>query len=83
MKLTKKLFAALLVLCMMIPVVSAASSAKAARSYNGKSLVVLGDSIAAGFGLNKWVPETTLTQGLVMPHGEFVADWFPQLARDR
>ena len=30
MKLTKKLFAALLVLCMMIPVVSAASSAKVA-----------------------------------------------------
>ena len=51
MKLTKKLFAALLVLCMMIPVVSAASSAKAARSYNGKSLVVLGDSIAAGFSV--------------------------------
>ncbi len=83
MKLTKKLFAALLVLCMMIPVVSAASSAKVARSYNGKSLVVLGDSIAAGFGLNKWVPETTLTQGLVMPHGEFVEDSFPQLVRDR
>ena len=83
MKITKKLFAALLVLCMMIPVFAVASSAKAARSYNGKSLVVLGDSIAAGFGLNEYVPETTLTQGLVMPHGEFVKGSFPQLVRDR
>lgn len=83
MKITRKLFAALLVLCMMIPVFTVASSAATARSYKGKALVVIGDSIAAGFGLNKYVPETTLTQGLVMPHGEFVEDSFPRLVRDR
>lgn len=82
MKLTKKLFAALLVLCMMIPVVSAVSSAKAARSYNGKSLVVLGDSIAAGFGL---APGSTdmVSQILQMPHGEFVPNSWPLAIRDK
>ena len=80
MKVSKKLFAALLAVCMMIPLFAVSASAK---SYKGKSLVVLGDSIAAGFGLNENVPETTLTQGLVMPHGEFVKNSFPQIVRDR
>lgn len=84
MKNTRKLLAALLAVLMMMPVFAVASSARAATNrYEGKSLVVLGDSIAAGFGLNEWVPETTITQGLTMPHGEFVKNSFPQLVRDR
>lgn len=47
MKLMKKLFAALLVLCMMIPLFTVGSSAKTTKKYQGKSLVILGDSIAA------------------------------------
>lgn len=82
MKNAKKLAAALLVLCMMIPMFCVGSIANA-KSYNGKSLVVLGDSIAAGFGLTEYVPETTLTQGLTMPHGEFVKGSFPQIVRDK
>lgn len=80
---TKKLMAALLALCMMIPLFAVSASAKTATNYQGKSLVVMGDSIAAGFGLVKYVPETTLTQGLAMPHGEFVEGSFPRIVRDR
>ncbi|MBO7690937.1 MAG: hypothetical protein J6T14_08935, partial [Clostridia bacterium] len=82
MKTAKKLAAALLVLCMMIPLFCAGSVAHA-KSYKGKSLVVIGDSIAAGFGLNEYVPETTLTQAVVMAHGEFVKGSFPQIVRDK
>ncbi len=83
MRNARKLLAALLMLCIMIPVLAVGSSAKAVRNYQGQSLVVIGDSIAAGFGLNEWVPETTMTQGLVMSHGEFVKSSFPRLVRDR
>lgn len=82
MKNTKKLVAALLVFCMMIPLFCAGSIASA-KSYKGKSLVVLGDSIAAGFGLSEYLPETTVTQALAMPHGEFVKNSYPRIVRDR
>lgn len=82
MKLMKKLFAALLVLCMMIPLFTVGSSAKTTKKYQGKSLVVLGDSIAAGFGL---APGSTdmVSQVLQMPHGEFTANSWPLAIRDK
>ena len=82
MKLTKKLFAALLVLCMMIPLFTVGSSAKTTTKYQGKSLVILGDSIAAGFGL---APGSTdmVSQILQMPHGEFVENSWPLAIRDK
>lgn len=82
MRSFKKLLAILMTAAMLVSLTVVISTAKS-RDYNGKSLVVLGDSIAAGFGLNEWVPETTITQGLTMPHGEFVKNSYPQLIRDR
>lgn len=79
---TKKFLAALLALLMMIPVFTIASSAKAKSvSYKDKSLVVLGDSIGAGFGLRPTV-EDTIIQGVQMGHGEFVEGSWPQIVRD-
>ena len=39
MKLSRKLFAALLAVCMMIPLFAVGSSAKTATKYKGKSLL--------------------------------------------
>lgn len=82
MKLMKKLFAALMVLCMMIPLFTVGSSAKTTTKYQGKSLVILGDSIAAGFGL---APGSTdmVSQVLQMPHGEFTPNSWPLAIRDK
>lgn len=82
MKITKKVFAALLVLCMMIPLFAVGSSAKTTTKYQGKSLVILGDSIAAGFGLAPG-NDDMVTQVLQMPHGEFVEGSWPLAIRDR
>lgn len=83
MKRSRKLIAALLAVLMLTALLAVPASAKTTNRYQGKSLVVLGDSIAAGFGLDERVPETTLTQGLLMPHGEFVKNSYPQILRDR
>ena len=82
MKITKKVFAALLVLCMMIPLLAVGSTAKTTTKYQGKSLVVLGDSIAAGLGLAPG-NDDMFTQVLQMPHGEFVEGSWPLAIRDR
>lgn len=82
-KTVKKLVAALLAVMMTAALLMVPASAKTTNRYQGKSLVVLGDSIAAGFGLDERVPETTLTQALVMSHGGFVKNSYPQLVRDR
>ena len=83
MKTAKRILALLMALAMMLSLTVVMSSAKTTSRYKGKSLVVMGDSIAAGFGLDERVPKTTLTQGLVMPHGEFVKHSWPQVIRDR
>lgn len=82
MKLTKKLLAALLAVMMMVQLFAIGSSAKTTTKYEGKSLVVLGDSIAAGFGL---APGSTdmVSQILQMPHGEFVKNSWPLEIRDK
>lgn len=82
MKVTKKLLAALLAVLMVVPLFAVASSAKTTTKYNGKSLVVLGDSIAAGFGRTAG-HEDTLTQALTMSHGEFVNGAWPTIVRDK
>ena len=71
-----------LTVCMLIPLFTVGSSAKTTTKYQGKSLVVLGDSIAAGFGL---APGSTdmVSQILQMPHGEFVANSWPLAIRDK
>ncbi len=83
MRFTKKLVAVFMALAMILSLTAVMASAKTTTKYRGKSLVVLGDSIAAGFGLNEYVGETTLTQGLVMSHGEFVKNSYPQIVRDK
>lgn len=82
MKLTRKLFAALLAVCMMIPLFTVGASAKTTTKYKGKSLVVLGDSIAGGFGL---APGSTdmVSQILQIPHGEFVDGSWTKTIRDK
>ncbi|MBO7682431.1 MAG: hypothetical protein ILO43_03730 [Clostridia bacterium] len=82
MKLSRKLFAALLAVCMMIPLFAVGSSAKTTTRYKGKSLVVLGDSIAGGFGL---APGSTdmVSQILQIPHGEFVEGSWTKEIRDK
>ena len=82
MRLTKKLLAALLAVLMIVPLCAVGSSAKTTTKYKGKSMVVLGDSIAAGFGL---APGSTdmVTQILAMPHGEFVQNSWPLAIRDQ
>ncbi|MBQ6525576.1 MAG: SGNH/GDSL hydrolase family protein [Clostridia bacterium] len=77
-----KLLAVALTVCMMIPLFTVGSFAKTTTKYQGKSLVILGDSIAAGFGL---APGSTdmVSQILQMPHGEFVANSWPLAIRDK
>ena len=82
MKITKKLLAALLAVLMIVPLVAVSSSAKTTTKYKGKSMVVLGDSIAAGFGLAPG-SDDMVTQILAMPHGEFVENSWPLAIRDR
>ena len=82
MKFTKKLLAVLMAFAMTLSLTSVFASAKANNQYRGKSMVVLGDSIAAGFGLDKRVPDEMIFQGLVMAHGEFLEDSWPQRVRD-
>lgn len=81
MKLTKKLVAVLMAVAMLLSLTLVFSTAKGKDSYKGKSLVVMGDSIAAGFGLRPGL-EDTLYQGLLMGHGEFVQNSWPQIVRD-
>lgn len=81
-KTTKKVLAALLAVLMMIPLFAVGASAKDTKKYEGKSLVILGDSIAAGFGLAPG-PKDVVTQVLNMPHGEFVQNSWPLAIRDR
>ena len=77
-----KLLAVALMVCMMIPLFTVGSFAKTTTKYQGKSLVILGDSIAAGFGL---APGSTdmVSQILQMPHGEFTANSWPLAIRDK
>lgn len=81
-KTVRKILAVALMVCMMIPLFTVGSFAKTTTKYQGKSLVVLGDSIAAGFGL---APGSTdmVSQILQMPHGEFVANSWPLAIRDK
>lgn len=81
MKLAKKLAAVLMAVVMILSLTLVVSTAKSKDSYKGKSLVVMGDSIAAGFGLRPGL-EDTLFQGLQMAHGEFVPNSWPQIVRD-
>lgn len=81
MKLAKKLSAVLMAVIMILSLTLVVSTAKGKNSYEGKSLVVMGDSIAAGFGLRPGL-EDTLYQGLLMGHGEFVQNSWPQIVRD-
>lgn len=78
----RTILAALLAVCMMVPLFAIGSSAKTTTKYNGKSMVVLGDSIAAGFGL---APGSTdmVSQILQMPHGQFVEGSWPLAIRDK
>ena len=82
MKVSKKILAALLALCMMVPLFAVAASAKTTTKYQGKSLVILGDSIAAGFGLTA-DPDDMVAEILTMPHGEFVEGSWPLAVRDK
>ncbi|MBQ2567237.1 MAG: SGNH/GDSL hydrolase family protein [Clostridia bacterium] len=77
-----KLLTVALTVCMLIPLFTVGSSAKTTTKYQGKSLVILGDSIAAGFGL---APGSTdmVSQILQMPHGEFTANSWPLAIRDK
>lgn len=81
-KQLRKVLAALLLVCMMVPLFASGASAKTTTKYQGKSLVVLGDSIAAGFGLAPGSKDL-VTQVLNMPHGEFVQNSWPLEIRDR
>lgn len=81
MKRTKKLVAVLLTVAMLLSLTLVVSTAKGKDSYKGKSLVVMGDSIAAGFGLRPGL-EDTLYQAFLMAHGEFVQNSWPQIVRD-
>ena len=81
-KTIRKIMAVALTVCMMIPLFTVGSFAKTTTKYQGKSLVVLGDSIAAGFGL---APSSTdmVSQILQLPHGEFVENSWPLAIRDK
>ena len=81
-KNVKKVLAALLAVLMMVPLFAVGSSAKDMNKYQGESLVILGDSIAAGFGLAPGSKDA-VTQVLQMPHGEFVQGSWPLAIRDR
>ncbi len=81
MKLAKKLLAVLIAAALLLSLTVVLATAKKNDSYKGKSLVVMGDSIAAGFGLRPGL-EDTLYQGLQMAHGEFVPNSWPQIVRD-
>ena len=77
----KRIFAILMAVLTIATLSLTTAFAKPAKSYSGKSLVILGDSISAGFGLAN-VPEDTLAQGLAMPHGEWVEGSWSQIVRD-
>ena len=81
MKTMKKLIAVLMAAAMILSLTLVVSTAKGRNSYRGRSLVIMGDSIAAGFGLRPG-PEDTLYQGVLMAHGEFVENSWPQIVRD-
>lgn len=81
MKTMKKLIAVLMAAAMILSLTLVVSTAKGKGSYNDKSLVIMGDSIAAGFGLRPGL-EDTLYQGVLMAHGEFVENSWPQIVRD-
>lgn len=82
MKTLKKLLAVLMTAAMLLSLTVVISTAKSRVYYKGRSLVVMGDSIAAGFGLRPGL-EDTLYQGLLMAHGEFVPTSWPQIVRDK
>ena len=67
----KRVLAILMAALTLITMSLTTAFAKSATSYKGKSLVIIGDSISAGFGLAN-APEDTLTQVALMPHGEWV-----------
>lgn len=81
-KYTRKLVAVAMALCMLLSLTVVMSSAKTTTKYQGKSLVVLGDSIAAGFGLAPGGKDP-VTQILQMPHGEFVEGSWTKAVRDK
>ncbi len=81
MNLTKKLIAVFMTLTMLLSLTVVLATAKEKESYKDKSLVVMGDSIAAGFGLRPGL-EDTLYQVVTMAHGEFVENSWPQIVRD-
>lgn len=83
MKRMKKLIAVLMACVMVLSLTVVFSSAKGKKSadYTGKSLVVMGDSIAAGFGLTAGVEDTWMNC-ITMSHGGFVQGAWPQIVRD-
>ena len=71
MKVMKKALSLLLAVSLMVSLFTIGASARTTTKYQGKSLVILGDSIAAGFGLMPGSNDM-FTQIFRMPHGEFV-----------
>ena len=77
----KRIFAILMAVLTLVTMSLTAAFARPASYYKGKSLVILGDSISAGFGLGN-APEDTLSQIMVMPHGEWVQGSWARIVRD-
>lgn len=78
----KRVLAIIMAVFTLITMSLSTAFAKGATSYKGKSLVILGDSISAGFGLAD-APEDTLSQVLLMGHGEWVKGSWSQIVRDK
>lgn len=81
MRFTKKLVAVFMALAMILSLTAVFSSAKSKKDYTGKSLVVMGDSIAAGFGLTSNIEDTWMNC-ITMSHGGFVQGAWPTIVRD-
>ncbi|MBQ8924771.1 MAG: hypothetical protein IJ051_00735, partial [Clostridia bacterium] len=78
----KRVLAIIMAVFTLITMSLSSAFAKSATSYKGKSLVIIGDSISAGFGLSN-APEDTLSQVALMPHGEWVEGSWSQIVRDK
>lgn len=77
----KRVLAIIMAVFTLITMSLSTAFAKSATSYKGKSLVIIGDSISAGFGLAD-APEDTLTQVALMGHGDWVKGSWSQIVRD-
>lgn len=82
MKVMKKALSLLLAVSLMVSLFTISASARTTTKYQGKSLVILGDSIAAGFGLMPGSNDM-FTQIFRMPHGEFVEKSWAKQIRDQ